>query len=887
VKKYNSTVIEKREDTTRYNRQFTLSADIEQHVPDSQNTMSQYKTTTGRPPSPNVASKTPPSGRSSPSSLPSHTSDPFHIDKNEWMTLSTPTKEKINAMRKQLRDYSSSHIQLLRTNDEQEADHSSPQTNPPMVEDTEVDPFGDTIQQFLVRAHRQFTLASTRVRPHLNITTPFHILRQVVNPVNGRLISDSGADTGAISDTYAHIIAIHDAQIAVDGCHPTKPITYNLCDGIVAVDYCNNVYLLGIRGVPLIPQSVGLLLSELQARAHGIKIDSRPRIFGGKGCISISDSIDIPLYLEHGLISCPIRKPSLDEVNTLQDYWLTGDQLWDPSTYDEYNISTGSIPQGYQSTPNRGNIHLSRSSPKLPEAQSISRFLLYRPSDIIERTLECTTRLATSIGDPQFRRHFKSRFPLFNRPRLQETYVTDTWFANTRAIDGYTCAQLFYGTTSRFIVIYPMKREGDGPNILQDFIGDHGSPFILRSDNSRMQSGQLWTTIYRKYNIKQTFTEPYHPHQNPAERYIGHVKDLVTTILDRTGAPDKFWAFCAIYVAYILNRMAHPLLQHRTPFERRHGYTPDISTILRFSFWDSIYFFDCEASFPQSRQRSGHFIGFTESIGDALTYWVYDDTTHQVLARSVVRSSLVQIKRLEANVPRDHDHTASPPVPLLVGNQELFPNTPLVEFDPLDHSGYPKIHHGTSTPTIPAHPPASQVQQGSRVSIYWPDDDASYPGTVTGITNTGLVQVSYDDGDIEELDLANENFQLLPPLTTTGDSTTTSRPSDLHINSETDDSYRWKISRILEHKELGPHKTDLHVQWDSGESSWLPLSMVKRSDPHLYETYALTAHGPWANNFRKKRRQCLSWCSNIFKNIYRRVQVWVPPTTFIERGFGD
>jgi len=45
----------------------------------------------------------------------------------------------------------------------------------------------------------------------------------------------------------------------------------------------------------------------------------------------------------------------------------------------------------------------------------------------------------------------------------------------------------------------------------------------------------------------------------------------------------------------------------------------------------------------------------------------------------------------------------------------------------------------------------------------------------------------------------------------------------------------------------------------------LPLSIVKRSDPNLYETYALTAHGSWANNFRKQRRQFLSWCTNIFK----------------------
>jgi len=150
----------------------------------------------------------------------------------------------------------------------------------------------------------------------------------------------------------------------------------------------------------------------------------------------------------------------------------------------------------------------------------------------------------------QLRRHFKSRFPMFNRPRLQETYATDTWFASTRAIGGHTCAQIFYGTTSRFIVLYPMKRESDGPSALEDFIRDHGSRFTIRSDNSQMQSSELWNTFCRKYNIKQSYTEPNHPHQNPAERYIGHVKSLIITILDRTGAPDKFWALCDTYVFF-------------------------------------------------------------------------------------------------------------------------------------------------------------------------------------------------------------------------------------------------------------------------------------------------------------------------------------------------
>ena len=231
---------------------------------------------------------------------------------------------------------------------------------------------------------------------------------------------------------------------------------------------------------------------------------------------------------------------------------------------------------------------------------------------------------------------------------------------------------------------------------LEDFIRDHGAPFVIRSDNSQMQSSILWNSICRKYNIAQTYTEPNHPHQNPAERYVGHVKGLVLSILDRSVAPDKFWAMCAIYVAYVLNRMAHPLLNNRTPFESRHGYTPDISAILHFSFWDKVYYLDSEASFPQTKEKEGHFVGFTENVGDALTYWIYDHTSQQLLARSVVRLATTINRRASTA------ETVSSPIstPLLVGHTELTPDKAMVTFDPLDHTGYDD--NTATTPSVEA-----------------------------------------------------------------------------------------------------------------------------------------------------------------------------------------
>ena len=65
--------------------------------------------------------------------------------------------------------------------------------------------------------------------------------------------------------------------------------------------------------------------------------------------------------------------------------------------------------------------------------------------------------------------------------------------------------------------------------------------------------------------------------------------------------------------------------------------TADISAFLQFCFWERVLYLDHEESWPRSHERPGYWLGVAHNIGDALTYWIYDDQSKQVLARSVVR----------------------------------------------------------------------------------------------------------------------------------------------------------------------------------------------------------------------------------------------------------
>ena len=281
------------------------------------------------------------------------------------------------------------------------------------------------------------------------------------------------------------------------------------------------------------------------------------------------------------------------------------------------------------------------SKPVIRDYEKYRKLLGWLPVETIRRTFEATTQLAKELPlRYPLRRHIKSRNPALNRKRLNEGYATDTLFASDAALGGYTCAQLFVGLKSHFTQIYGLHRESEGPSALDDFVREFGAPVLIRNDNSKMQTGNAWREILRKYCIGEQTTEPNHPNQNPAERRIQDVKKFSQKIMDRTGAPSYLWLFSMLYVVYLFNRCAMETLAWRTPHEMALGETPDLSALLQFSFYEPVYYFDEEASYPETKEKFGHFLGIAENCGDVLTFWVLKPN-RQVIARSVVRSALV------------------------------------------------------------------------------------------------------------------------------------------------------------------------------------------------------------------------------------------------------
>ena len=213
------------------------------------------------------------------------------------------------------------------------------------------------------------------------------------------------------------------------------------------------------------------------------------------------------------------------------------------------------------------------------------------PAAIVEKTFACTTQFYQWLQIDNYRKHFRTRTPAANVKRRNEPVATDTFMSDTPAVDnGCKYAQIFVGRTSLVTDIYPIKSDKAFVDALEDNIRQRGAMDKLISDRAQSEVSNRVKDILRNYLVADYQSEPKHQHQNFAERRYQTVKRCTNKVLDRSGAPANCWLLVVLYVVFILNRLATESLGWRTPLEKLTGETPDISPILKYKFYEPVYY---------------------------------------------------------------------------------------------------------------------------------------------------------------------------------------------------------------------------------------------------------------------------------------------------------
>ena len=117
----------------------------------------------------------------------------------------------------------------------------------------------------------------------------------------------------------------------------------------------------------------------------------------------------------------------------------------------------------------------------------------------------------------------------------------------------------------------------------------------------------------------------------------------------RTNTPIVLWDYCIEYNSELRSVTAarNIELEGRIPFEKVMGYTPDISELLEFNWYDWVWYY--EPTKPE-RAQLGRCLGPAHNAGQGLAYYILNEN-----AEVVMRSSVAAFKESEISSPETQE----------------------------------------------------------------------------------------------------------------------------------------------------------------------------------------------------------------------------------------
>lgn len=452
-------------------------------------------------------------------------------------------------------------------------------------------------------------------------------------------------------------------------------------------------------------------------------------------------------------------------------------------------------------------------TPGKKDYDELRPFLGWLSTDTVRKTFQHTTQYAHLPGGTILKKHFKSPHPALNVVRRNEDLATDTIFAKCPAIDsGVTMAQIFVGTTSKVIDVYPLKVESQFVNALEDVIRERGAPNRLISDSAKVETSLKVQTLLRTLYIGEWQSEPAHQHQNPAERTIQYLKTSCNTIMDRTGAPPELWLLALQYTASLLSHVFNDSIDG-IPLQRCTGSTPDISVFLRFHFYQKVYYRLDDSDFPTStREALGYMVGIADTVGHALTYKILSADTGRILMRSNLRPVTDADPNLRAAPHRgESSHVPTPVLGPSNIAETLWRAAPIKNYSDLQ---------GRSFLLQPR-------DDGQRFRATVIEALGDFENSCNASPEHVKFRCSVNNNEYEEI----LSYQEL---------------MDLLAENQADDEVYWRFRSISDHQ--GPLKPDdpnykgssynVKVEWENGETTWEPLNTFKKDAPVECAIYA-------------------------------------------------
>ena len=520
----------------------------------------------------------------------------------------------------------------------------------------------------------------------------------------------------------------------------------------------------------------------------------------------------------------------------------------------------------------------SASKPRGVTAETLSK--IWRIDyETAARTLKVTTQLNHQGGNETLSRHFGTNDRMLRYKRIQSEFYTDTFFVTgkARSIRGYTCMQIFVSDKG-FVKVYPMRHQREYPLALKLFAKDVGAPEILVADPHPSQKSHDVKAFCNQIGTTLKLLEESTQWANRAELYVGLLKESTRKDLAARHSPLVLWDYCAERRAMIFCLTARNLfqLQGTTPYTATFGEEGDISNLCRFDWYDWVYFWDGSAKYPFPKLSLGRCLGPVKNEGNEMCQAILKQNGKVVPRRScrplnageLAASNEVEVRKraeFDAAIKQKLGDSFSLPThvqPQQAGDSKDASNPQDETFDPftgveephievpeadcVDATGKPILQQSLADTLIHSevllpHGEDLQMAKVLRRSVN-PEGRVIGNANDNPLLNTLMYDVEFPDGNIKKYaaNIIAENVL---------------------VNCDSEGFYSSQMSCIVDHKcdgsavpmeqkyikskngqmKLRPTTVgwSFNIKWKDGTSDWVPLKILKESNPVDIAEYAV------------------------------------------------
>ena len=604
-------------------------------------------------------------------------------------------------------------------------------------------------------------------------------------------------------------------------------------------------------------------LEWLQTHVHETSVK-----VGGTQLITTLDEYSVPLLIKDGLAyATSLGKSTDQDMDTYPHVFITSPDEWDPSQVPDQlfgvpmfdacgdfnkpiianlNNLLDAPPGDCESCTEISSVftaNLHQSSPQEPDWNTQRPYLAWTSPSSIKVTFNVTTRHGTAPNTQDYiKNHFKPRNPVFIIPRCSEDVATDTIFSDTPAVDdGSTMAQFFCGHDTLVCDAYGIKSTKQFINTLSDKIRKWGAMDTLIIDGGNYDISKGVTDLLDSLFIQDFQSESYHQDQNKTETCFGPAKRYTNTVMNTSGYLACCWLLCLQYIFVVLHHLASPTLQGICPDQALQGTTPDISFMPHTSFYEPVYY-RIEFSEPDfhlpssSNEKKGYWVGFAANQGDSLTWRTLTEDTHKIIICSGVQSALRTTTNQCLVSPSGEGTTLPSSIPYPQQSKNSLP------LDPFDEStaNFEQFVNSQSGEDednpIPMANIDIPIPFGSSFLLPPEDNGEHHMAKIIDIDDHGppledmKFKFKINKDQAEEIMSYNQLMDYIQKGT----------------DGEEDLDLLFKFKDILAHQ--GPlestdtnhkgSKYNVMVEWEPGEVTYEPLTLISMEDPINCAVYA-------------------------------------------------